>query len=85
MKFCYPKSAYVVWDGNNMADVLEFCTPLLFEGTAYGVSQEGDQLHYTDAFSVEHVLPPGTALVNYAAPTILTAEAFAFQYNPVPA
>jgi hypothetical protein len=83
MKFCSPKVAYAVWDGSNVAEVLEFCAPILFEGTSYAVSVSGNQLHYTDAFGVEHVLPPGTALVNYGAPTILTAEEFAFQYDPI--
>ncbi|MFD6072818.1 hypothetical protein [Amycolatopsis lurida] len=83
MKFCSPKIAHVVWDGTNEAEVLEFCAPILFEGTSYAVSFVGEQMRYTDAYGVEHVLLPGTALVNYGAPSILTAEQFAFQYNVI--
>lgn len=80
VKECYPKFPYVIWDGSNMDEVLEYCAPVLYEGSNFHVTAQGDELH-VDRFGQPFVLTPGMVMVGYGWPNVMIAEDFQNQYK----
>ena len=86
VKMCYPKFPYVIWDGSNLADVVEYCEfgGFLFEGSDFHVSAEGSQL-VLDLWGDVRTLPSGTVLWGAGSPIIYTESDFAAAYIPISA
>lgn len=81
MKYCYQKAAYVEWTGDNLAEFEATYAASLGENFTFAVV--GEELH-VNRFGTPLVLSPGDVLVGTGWPSMVTAEDFAGQYNPVP-
>lgn len=77
--YCYPKSTYTVWDGTNIAEMLD----VFSYWPDPDVTKVGDDLHVNGIYPMDHVFPPGTVFVGTTPPKFYTAEDFAENFNVI--
>jgi hypothetical protein len=77
--YCYPKAVYVVWDGTNIAEMLD----LFSYWPNPDVTKVADQLQVNGIYPVDQEFPPGTVFVGRTPPVFLTQEEFAATYNVI--